>query len=480
MKSAEAKRQASNQAGAKREAGLWKRGLVWLLVLGPFFFISYGFANYITGLRPHIGIVVFDWEQSIPLWSWTIVPYWSIDLLYGLSFLLPFTRQEMDRHALRLLSVQRICVAGFLLWPLTMSFTRPELSGVFGWMFDVLMGFDKPFNQAPSLHIALLVVLWARFGAHTAPCLRPLLHLWFFLIGLSVLTTWQHHFIDVPTGALVGFFCLWLWPIHQACPLVHFKFTTTPQRRRLASRYLLGAVILLIIAITLGGMALWLSWPAISLLMVALNYGAVGAAGFQKQANGRLSGAALVLFAPYLAGAWLNSRLWTRRAPAPVLVADQVWLGRFPSNHDKASVAALMDLCAELPINTQEKPYYRVPILDLTTPSLAQCRVAGEHIAELRAHGSVLVYCALGYSRSASAVVAWLLLSGTCSTLEQAVVCVREARPGIVLTPEHLAVLSVLANEVSAIPPRLIAEYETNSEANNKGKSEGKARLNAD
>lgn len=453
-----AQRQASRQSCAKRETGLWKRGLVWLSVLGPFFFISYGFANYITGLRSDIGIVVFDWEQGIPLWPWTIIPYWSIDLLYGLSFLLPFTRQEMDRHALRLLMVQLICVAGFLLWPLTMSFARPELSGVFGWMFDVLMGFDKPFNQAPSLHIALLVVLWARFGAHIAPRLRPLLHLWFFLVGLSVLTTWQHHFIDVPTGALVGFFCLWLWPINQASPLARFKLTTNPQRCRLASRYFLGAVILLIIAITLGGAALWLSWPAISLFMVALNYAGVGAAGFQKQANGHLSGAALVLFAPYLAGAWLNSRLWTRRAPAPVFVAEQVWLGRFPSNSDKANAAALMDVCAELPANTQDKPYYQVPILDLTTPSLAQCRAAGEHIAELRAHGPVLVYCALGYSRSASAVLAWLLISGTCRTLEQAVACVRAARSAVVLTPEHLAVLSLLASEVSAADPLFIVQ----------------------
>ena len=31
---------------------------------------------------------------------------------------------------------------------------------------------------------------------------RAVLHLWTFAICASVLTTWQHHFIDIPTGVL--------------------------------------------------------------------------------------------------------------------------------------------------------------------------------------------------------------------------------------------------------------------------------------
>jgi len=54
------------------------------------------------------------------------------------------------------------------------------------------------------------LILWVCFARHVPrPALRPL-HGWFLLIGASVLTTWQHQFIDVPTGAWLGFFTLWL------------------------------------------------------------------------------------------------------------------------------------------------------------------------------------------------------------------------------------------------------------------------------
>lgn len=432
-----------------RTPGLWKRGVCWLLLLGPFFFISYGLANWITSLRTDVGVVVFDWESHIPLLPWTIIPYWSIDLLYGLSFLLPATKSEMDRHAYRLLSVQIICVVCFLLWPLTISFNRPELSGVFGGMFDLLMGFDKPFNQAPSLHIALLVVLWTRFAAHLSPRWLPLLHIWFALIAVSVLTTWQHHFIDLPTGALVGFFCLWLWPTAQPSPLAHIKVSKSPQRRSLALRYFLGCAVLTALAFVLGGGAWWLLWPAVSSLLVALNYLIFGAQGFQKQTNGRLSPGAWGLLAPYLLGAWINSRLWTRNAPEPVHIIDNIWLSRIPSTSSLGNINGLVDLCAELPINPQDKLYRSFPVLDLIAPSVHTCQAAANSIEELRQHGSVLVYCALGYSRSATVIAAWLLATERCANLEEALDCMHQAQPHIVLKEAHQTALRPFAKTIT-------------------------------
>ena len=148
----------------------WRRALLWLALLGPFFFASYGFANWMAGRHAELPVMAFGWETQIPFVPWTIVPYWSIELFYAISFFLCRRRLELDRHALRLFSAQLIAVTCFLLWPLRFSFERPEIDGVCGWLFDVLLGFDKPFNQAPSLHIVLLIVLWVSSRSTCTGC----------------------------------------------------------------------------------------------------------------------------------------------------------------------------------------------------------------------------------------------------------------------------------------------------------------------
>lgn len=429
-----------------RAARPWRRALAWLAFLAPFFFSSYGLATWVTSQRDDVGSLVFAWESQMPFWAWTIVPYWSIDLLYGLSLFLCLTRLELDRHALRLLSAQLVAVGCFLLWPLRFTFTRPEMDGVFGLLFEILGAFDKPFNQAPSLHIALLVILWVCYARHVRGLWRGLLHGWFALIGLSVLTTWQHHFIDLPTGALLGWLCVWLWPLEGASPLGQARLTGCRVRRRLALRYALGSAALATGAFSLGGAWLWLCWPAVSLLLVALNYAVFGAQGFQKGADGRLSSAARWLLAPYLAGAWLSSRLWTFRQPAPDEVCDGVWLGRLPGARAlaRSPFRAVVDLCAELSIHPQGRRYQAVPVLDLTPPTLDDCLAAAEAIETARRQGPTLVCCALGYSRSATALAAWLLFSGRVQSVEAALATLRTARPRIVLHDAHLRVLRQL------------------------------------
>lgn len=411
----------------------WRRAAAWLLLLGPFFFLSYGFANGWTERRGLSSAIVFDWESRIPFLPWTIVPYWSIDLLYGLSFLLCRSQRAVDTHALRLLTAQVISICGFLAFPLHYSFQRPAVDGLFGTMFDALMGFDKPFNQAPSLHIVLLVVLWVRLAQASRGCWRLVTHGWALLIGISVLTTYQHHFVDIPTGLLVGLACVWLWPDDMPPVFKQWKFSRCRVRWRIGGRYLAAALACGAPA-WMGGWALWFLWPATALALVGLIYIGLGARGFQKR-NGRLGVASSWLLAPYRVGAWINSRLWTNGNPHPIQIADGVWLGRMPTSKEleKGDFSALLDLTAEF--STPQGPWRSVslPWLDLVPPESSALVQAAAEVERLRSERAVLVYCALGYSRSAAAVAAWLLATGRASTVEEATAVIAARRPKIVL-----------------------------------------------
>src|SRR5262249_995753 len=189
----------TGETPAEPYSGVVLRTALWLLFLAPFFYLAYGTANWLASQRAHVGSIVFGWERHIPFLAWTIIPYWSINLLYGLSLLLNTTKQGVDRLAARYLTAEGIARARFILFPLTVIWVRPETSGVPGFLFAVLGGFDKPFNQAPSLHVALLVIVWDHWRDRLGGLARLAWHVWCVIIVLSVLTTYQHHFIDIPT-----------------------------------------------------------------------------------------------------------------------------------------------------------------------------------------------------------------------------------------------------------------------------------------
>src|SRR5438105_1542185 len=129
-----------------------RRAALWLIGLGAFFYASYGFANWLASIRADVPSIVFDWERAVPFLAWTIFPYWTTNLLYAASLFLARTRAELDTHAKRLLTAQLIAIACFILVPLKFSLPKPDASGSIGFLFEALGAFDKPFNQAPSLH----------------------------------------------------------------------------------------------------------------------------------------------------------------------------------------------------------------------------------------------------------------------------------------------------------------------------------------
>lgn len=183
------------------------------------FVAAYGLANRLTSVRADIGHGVFAWERAIPFVDWTIVPYLSLCAFFASSFFVGRDRAELERHVARLLLALALSVACYAAFPLRFMFERPETSGAIGLMFDLLGAVDLPYNRAPSLHISVLVILWVRLAPRLAGAWRLALHGWFGAIGVSVLTTYQHHLIDVPAGLAVGALCIALTARRGGVPL---------------------------------------------------------------------------------------------------------------------------------------------------------------------------------------------------------------------------------------------------------------------
>ena len=416
----------------------WRRALAWLAALGPFFYLSYGLANHLASRQGEpVSSVVFDWEHQVPFWGWTIFPYWSLNLFYALSVLLPRTRHELDRHGLRLLGAQCIAVACFVAFPLRFSFGQPAVDGAAGWLFAALRGFDQPYNQAPSLHIALAVILWDLYRRHLeSGAARALLAGWMLAICASVLTTWQHHFIDIPTGALLGVLCVWAWPLERRLsPLRAWRLSRDARRRRLALNYAAGALLACAAALVWRGAALWLLWPALSLTLVSLAYLGLGARAFSMARDGRMAWPARVLLAPYLLGARLNGRWWTRRGPSSREVVPGVWLASL-ARLQGGPGQVVVSLCAEMQVPGSAGGRC-LPWLDLVPASPPALRRAAAVIEAARRSGSpVVVGCALGFSRSVAALACWLTRQGHARDLDDAIARLQRVQPRLVLGAE--------------------------------------------
>ena len=420
----------------------WRRAALWLLALGPLFFITYGLCNQVAARLDFVPSYYGEWERAIPFLPMLLLPYWSIDAFYAASLFVARDRAELDALAKRLALATLISCAGFLLFPLRFAFERPEVSGFNGWLLARLTAFDLPFNQAPSLHMSLLVILWAHYLGILRGKWQWLLSAWFTLIGVSIVGTYQHHMLDVYGGLIAGVLCLYLVPQPG---LSEARHQLDPARKRVGAYYAAGALLSAALwagMVQLGApwFGLLFAWTALALALIVLAYLRSGAQVLQKR-DGVIAWPACVVLAPYLLGvrssAWLQNRSHAPHAQ----VADGLYIGGLPRDLPPG-VTAVLDMSAEfsrVPAGAGLK-YANLPVLDLTAPTVAQLQRAAQFInAERAAGGVVLVHCALGLSRSACAAAAAEVARG--AGVEAAVAALRAAQPRAVLRDAHLMAL---------------------------------------
>lgn len=194
---------------------------------------------------------------------------------------------------------------------------------------------------------------------------------------------------------------------------------------------------------------------ALSLLLAAVAYFGAGPRLLFKRASGRRHLAAWALHWPYFALTALAYRLAVLflREAAFVEVAPNVILGRrlTPREARRAEGwVAVLDLAAELPEPRplRELEHYRsFPVLDGTAMTLDQLRNAVEWVKRHATNGPVYVHCALGHSRSATVVAAYLIAIGLATDAKAAVKQLRELRPGVRLNRAQRNVLKRFVEE---------------------------------
>ena len=410
------------------------------------FLVVYNACNWITARRVDVGEWVFEWERHIPLVPWMIVPYWSLDALFVAGPFLTRDRRSLDALERRLTFAILAAAVCFLSIPLRFAFPRPHVEGIFGPWFDVLHGFDAPHNLFPSLHIALRTIHAEHYGHHTRGVWRWLSHVWFSLVGVSTLLTYQHHVIDIAGGFLLGAACIRMFPRGQAAA------PAETQNRFVGGLYLAGALAGLQAARVAWPTSVVMVWPATALALVGCNYLGLGACVYHKR-SGRLSRASNFWLAPVRLGQWFSWRYYRRRSARCDRITPRVWIGPHPDDSDADrligdGVSAVLDMTVEFSAPDRlcrETVYRNVPVLDLTAPTPAQMREIAAFIDGEARRGTVFVHCKAGYSRSAAAVGAWLIASGQAGDAGEAIRHLKRSRTAMIVRPEVVRALDDFA-----------------------------------
>ena len=433
--------------------------------LSALFLIVYGWCNWFTAHRANVPTLFFEWERSIPFVPLMIAPYMSIDLFFVAAPFLCRDNRELATFSKRIAAAILVGGICFLLFPLRFAFERPHADGWLGALFDWFRGMDQPYNLLPSLHIALRTNLAEFYARHTRGVLRSASNIWFVLIGLSAVLTYQHHVMDVVAGFALGAYCLYF--VREPTPRTGREAADPAgANRRVGTYYFIGTLIVLSLVILWWPWGAFLLWPAVSLGVTAAAYFGLGPGIFRKE-NGRLPWTSWWTLAPVLLGQKLSRLYYQRQCRPWDELAPRVWIGRTLSHREAAAavergVTAVLDLTGEFsePAPFRRAMYLNIPILDLTAPTPEQLEQMAQFIQEQAAHGIVYVHCKIGYSRTAAAAGAYLLRAGLAATVPEALDMIRRARPSVIVRREIVAVLERFApmyfSRAPAAPPSII------------------------
>jgi len=337
----------------------------------------------------------------------------SSDVMFICAFLFPYTRLELRVLAARVLFIIVVAVILFTFFPFQFAFEKPASRESFSFLFGILQA-DLPFNQAPSLHISFAIVLWYSMRKYlTIWWAKILVATWIWLIVLSTLFVFQHHFIDLPTGAALGFFTLYF--IHVEKDSILIRSFTTPRSLKMGLYYLIASALFLMLSVNVAHFSWLFFWLFLSLFSVSVIY-AFGLNTLLAGKEAKASWWQWILFAPYFIGNYLSWQYYKRKLPLMHVLKENVYIGRYPSAKEYSAleeqgISLALNLATEQQVQKNELPQIRLTFLDQTIQSPESLHQGVQYI-EAHKDDGIYVHCTLGLSRSILLVSAWLLFHG--------------------------------------------------------------------
>lgn len=172
------------------------------------FAVVYGGCNWLTAQRDDVGHYYFAWELSLPFLPRMIWVYHSILLLFLVPLFL-FSRERVQAIGRAFACVTLVGGVCFLLFPGIAGFPRSDFAnetGLQALAFSILYHADNVHNVMPSLHVAYCTLVILAIQKQLAGSrLRLLFWGWLLAIVSSTVLVHQHHLVDLPTGAILGY-----------------------------------------------------------------------------------------------------------------------------------------------------------------------------------------------------------------------------------------------------------------------------------
>ena len=184
---------------------LLKLKIKYTIFISIFFVIFYKGAEFYTYTVDNVPSYFMEWERNIPFLPIFMLPYMTSAPYFLATIFLEKNKNNLKLLMKRAIFLTVVSTTIFVIFPMKFYFSKPEIANpIFKILFHILRLLDSSFNQCPSLHVS-----FAFFSAGVyyreikSKFLKSFLCLWGFLLAISILFVYQHHFIDFVGGTLI-------------------------------------------------------------------------------------------------------------------------------------------------------------------------------------------------------------------------------------------------------------------------------------